>query len=115
MWYNIVMDKKGIKTDEKGKFVKGTAPGPGRPKGSISIKDQIRKKLLEDPARFDELVEFYMKEEAPAMRKLLWEMLEGKPKESVDAVIRMPKPIMEIDAIQPNDSNQEDSEPETED
>ena len=78
------MDKKGIKTDDKGKFVKGTAPGPGRPEGSISIKDTIRKNFKDNPEKFEELISYYMENEQPIMRKLLWEMLEGKPAQQID-------------------------------
>ena len=90
-------------SNEDTQFKKGWKGGPGRPKGSISIKDEIRKKLLQNPERFEELVEFYMKEEAPVFRKLLWEMLEGKPKESVDMEVTLPKPIMDVDVPKEKD------------
>jgi len=107
--YNVVMN--ALKRDNKGLLVKGTPPGPGRPKGSISIKDKIRKRLQENPDQFDSLVDYYMENEQPVMRKLLWEMLDGKPKESVDATIHIPKPI---DDVLPNHSDQEDKEAEEE-
>lgn len=68
----------------------------GRPKGTISIKTEIKKRLKENPERFDELVEYYMKEETPVMRKLLWEMIDGKPKETSEVEVKLPKPIMDI-------------------
>jgi len=40
------MEKKAIKTNEKGKFVQGTAPGPGRPKDTEA--DVIRKKATKE-------------------------------------------------------------------
>ena len=54
----------------------------GRPKDSISIKDRIRQRLQENPDEFENLVEFYLKDKK--MRDLLWKMLEGLPKQSVD-------------------------------
>lgn len=96
-------------------FVKGdpNINKEGRPKGSISIKDKIRQHLKENPDQFKELINFYMENEQPIMRKLLWEMLEGKPKESLDATITLPQPI--LDVIPQNDSNKEDSETQQED
>ena len=37
-------EKKQYKKDAKGQyFVKGTAPGPGRPPGSLSIMGELKK------------------------------------------------------------------------
>ena len=59
-----------LKRDDKGRLVKGTPPGPGRTPGSISIKDGIRKVLTDNPEKLEELIEFYMKEEASSEEKL---------------------------------------------
>jgi hypothetical protein len=76
------------KTDEKQNdkpwlFKPGQSGNPeGRPKGSVSIKDRIRKILEADPKRFEELCEYYLTENE--MRKLLWTMLEGNPQTNTD-------------------------------
>ena len=79
-------------------FVKGDSRinREGRPKGTISIKTEIKKRLQANPERFDELLEYYMENETPVMRKLLWEMIDGKPKESIDMEVTLPKPMMDI-------------------
>lgn len=40
---------EGDVRDEAGRFTKGTAPGPGRPKGTLSIVSLIKQKLEEVP------------------------------------------------------------------
>jgi hypothetical protein len=101
----------GIKTDEKGKFVKGTAPGPGRPKGSISVITKIKQQFEADPEGFDEFIERYKKN--PMNEKHLVEMIDGKPNQKGELEVTMPKPLLH--AIFDNDSNQEDNEAEQED
>ena len=64
-------------------FEKGQSGNPaGRPKGSVSIKDEIRRRLKESPEEFEKLCEFYLKD--IKMRELLWKMLEGLPRQSVE-------------------------------
>jgi len=74
------------KTDKEQKpwlFKKGQSGNPnGRPKGSISIKDKIRKRLEENPEEFEALCDFYLKDKK--MRELLWKMIDGLPKQSVE-------------------------------
>lgn len=66
-------------------FKKGQSGNPaGKPKGAISIKARIMKDLKENPEKMDELVKYYMDNETPIMRKLLWEMIDGKPAQSID-------------------------------
>jgi len=75
-------DNTGVKQDTK--FKKGFSGNPkGRPKGSISIKDKIRRHLEDNPDKLEELVTYYMENEQPVMRKLLWEMLDGKPAQDI--------------------------------
>lgn len=81
-------EKTGEKVDTKFKSGdKWTGNKEGRPKGSISIKDEIRRRLRDNPEQFDDLVKYYMTNEQAVMKKLLWEMLEGKPKEQVEATV----------------------------
>lgn len=62
-----------------GKFVPGN-PGGGRPPGSISIKEQIRKKLRDNPELLEEVVNYFTKDS----RELMWQMLEGKPSQDLN-------------------------------
>ena len=65
------------KRDEKGRLLPGQTANPnGRPKGSISIKDEIRKHLEANPEEVQEIVKHFVKEN----RELMWTMLEGSPK-----------------------------------
>ena len=77
------MSENGIKTEvirnKDGTFAEGTSPGPGRTPGSISIKEQIRKRLEEKPEELKEIVEYFVKNN----RELMWQMLEGRPQQDV--------------------------------
>ena len=88
------MEKKDTK-------FKSGAEWTGNASGSISIKDKIRKHLENNPEKLEELVKFYMENEQPVMRKLLWEMLDGKPEQTVDMELIVPKPILDV----PKDSS----------
>jgi len=49
---------KGIIRDSKGRFVPGYAPNPnGRPLGSISLADKLRKRLSTHPEEADAIVQ----------------------------------------------------------
>lgn len=65
-----------------GKFKPGESGNPaGRPKGkTVSIKMRIKKYLEENPEEVERLVQHFLKND-PA---LMWQMLEGRPKQSVD-------------------------------
>ena len=52
----------------------------GRPKGSLSIKDLVRKHLESNPDDLIEFVSHFIKKN----RELAWTMLEGKPAQSTD-------------------------------
>ena len=66
-------EKSGIKTDKKGRFLPGTAPGPGRPKGSISMKEFARKFLM---SMNDEQKIEFLNSLNP---DVVWRMAEGNP------------------------------------
>jgi hypothetical protein len=83
--------------NDKGQFVEGQSGNPngigaGRPKGSISIKDSIRKYYEEHPEEFKDLCKFYMTDEK--MRDLLWKQLDGLPKASLDLETKGPIEII---------------------
>lgn len=76
----IKSEPKPILRGEKGYFLEGTAAGPGRPAGSKSIKDAVRKWLEDNPDDFEVFIEHFIKKN----RELAWQMLEGKPSQPVD-------------------------------
>jgi len=65
---------------------KGTSGNPkGRPKGSISPRDTIRKMFEANPTTFEDFLTKYLDD--PNNRKHLVEMLDGKPTQSIDTTI----------------------------
>lgn len=72
-------EEDALLRDEKGRLIKGTPPGPGRPKGSISIKDKVRQYLQDHPEEVEAIVEHFVK----SNRELMWQMLEGRPQQDV--------------------------------
>jgi len=89
-------------------YKKGQSGNPaGKPKGAISVKARLKKIFREEPERFDEFVDRYIKNQAN--EKHLTEMLDGKPLQSVDMEVTMPKPIIPLDNVQRNNSNTEDN------
>ena len=74
-------------------FTKGFSGNPdGRPKGSLSIKTKIKNYLEDHPEKLEELMTYYI--ETPAMRDLLWKMVDGLPKQSVE--VDMPQSLIEL-------------------
>lgn len=67
-----------LKRDEKGRLVKGTPGGPGRPKGK-TIKERVRDWLETHPDDMQAFVGHFVKEN----RQLAWQMLEGRPSQDV--------------------------------
>lgn len=104
-------DTLRIKTDEKGRFMEGTAPGPGRPKGSISIKDKVRQYLDSHPEEVEEIVEHFVKKN----RELMWQMLEGRPPQKLEqeGEISLKHYVITDDGTNPSESLQPSSESET--
>lgn len=64
----------------------GTPPGPGRPPGTLSLKTILKQELAKD----DRAEAFVRKTIMDALqgdaaaRKLVWEYIEGAPKQSLD-------------------------------
>lgn len=100
-----------IERDEKGRFLPGHEGGPGRPKGSISIKDKIRQYLEEHPEDVEEIVHHFIKDN----RELMWQMLEGRPQQDVTSGGEsIQVPIYGGVSVQKHDSNQKDIQPQQE-
>ena len=71
------MEETPIKRDEKGRWVKGNPPGPGRPVGS-TLKEYVRKYLsLMTDAEKDEWLDSLPKD-------MIWKMAEGNPSSETD-------------------------------
>jgi len=69
-----------VKKEKYWLFEKGKSGNPkGRPKGSYSIKDTVRKYLQSHPTDYTEFIHYFIKEN----RELVWQMLEGKPPQDV--------------------------------
>ena len=69
-----------IKRDDKGRWVEGNPPGPGRTPGSFSIKTKIIKRLEENPDELKAIIEYLMEHE----RALLFQMIDGRPPQKTD-------------------------------
>ena len=67
--------------DDKGRFIPGVSGNPaGKPKGSLSIKAAIKKRLEDNPEELKEIVEHFVK----TNRELMWQMIEGRPVQQVE-------------------------------
>src|SRR3989338_3991507 len=83
-------DKTGDNRDDKGRFVPGKSGNmAGRPIGSLSITEEIKKKLLEVPAKerqtyleklVSKIVEMAVAGDQQ-MIKSIWVYMDGTPKE----------------------------------
>lgn len=78
--------------DEQGKFLPGN-PGGGRPKGSVSVMTRLKQMFENDPEDFERFVKTY--KENPDNQKHIVEMIDGKPKQSMDLAVKE-LPIIEI-------------------
>jgi len=68
---------------EDTQFKKGESGNPdGRPKGSISVISRIKKEFRENPERFDEFFDRYLKN--IQNEKHIVEMIDGKPMQKTD-------------------------------
>src|SRR3990167_6673912 len=78
-------NEKRILRDEKGLFLEGNPPGPGRPKGK-TIKERVREWLEEHPDDMQSFVEHFVK----SNRELAWQMLEGRPSQQLQGDLDNP-------------------------
>ena len=102
--------------DLRGRFLKGQAPkSPGRPLGSISIKDRVRQWLEENPDDMSDFVKHFAKKN----RELAWQMLEGRPQQDVTtAGQKIEIPIYggrSIDTLPGHNGNKDDIQADEED
>lgn len=104
-----------IQVKKDTRFKPGQSGNPaGKPPGTISFKTRIKQILRDNPERFEELCEFYLGNKNH--RDLLWKMIDGLPKQTVDATVTMPTPIMGgSSAVPGNDGLQEASTTKEED
>lgn len=105
-------DEPEVKRNEKGLFVPGTAPGPGRPEGSLSAIGKVKQIFHQNPDQFEDFIKEYIQD--PHNRKHIVEMIDGKPQQDITSKgERMfPTPIMDLNAVPQDNSNKQDSEPE---
>ena len=91
----------------KHQFPKGKSGNPkGRPEGAISVKARLKKMFREDPEKFEKFIERYLKN--PNNEKHVTEMLDGKPQQSIDMEVTLPKPIMDITNLKEDDEEMSD-------
>ena len=87
----------GIKRDEEGKILPGSAPlnPTGRPVGSISVITMLRQMFTNDPEDFKKFVKDY-KTNKDNQRHIV-EMLDGKPKQTIAGDKENPLRIITVD------------------
>jgi|SRR3990167_4620811 len=102
--------REPLKRDSKGRLVKGTPPGPGRPKGK-TIKERVREYLENHPNDMEAFVKHFVKEN----RQLAWQMLEGRPSQDVTSAGEKIQQIPIYAGLSKHDSNKEDILAEEED
>ena len=94
------MSEEAIKTDDKpilqgegGLFLPGTAPGPGRPKGSISLKTILQQELDKLPpgetmsyalAMVKRQLKQAIIDGDAATQRLIWSYIEGMPMQKTE-------------------------------
>jgi hypothetical protein len=86
-----------LERDESGKLLPGqpSLNPKGRPKGSISPIQRVKQIFAEQPNRFKEFIEEYLKD--PQNRKHIVEMIDGKPKQTVAGDKENPLRIITLD------------------
>jgi len=80
--------------DENGRFVEGNSGGPGRPEGSFSLKAILERELQKMPEGENEktyaekiiakMIEDATEKGDDQKLKLIWNYIEGMPKQGVD-------------------------------
>jgi hypothetical protein len=96
--------EKRYKRRKDGTFDVGHSGGPGRPKGSLSIKDLVRQHLEEHPDDLKQFVAHFIRDN----RELAWQMLEGRPPQDVTSAGEKINPIPIYNGLSGHDSDKED-------
>jgi hypothetical protein len=100
--------------DEQGKFAKGHSGNPkGRPKGALSINDELRKLLAgkgkDGKRKVVEAVAYKILQDAlggdTRLMIEMWQQMEGKPKQQIDVGGQEDNPII-IRHIRPDVNNE---------
>jgi len=89
----------------------------GKPKGTLSLVSLIKKKLQKiDPNTkksyadmFTEQIIIDAAKSDGQSRRLVMQYIEGMPQQKVETTHILPNPLMELDEVHPDNSNQEDS------
>ena len=77
--------EENVVRNDKGQFLPGSSGNPnGRPPGVFSIKDEVRKRLSENPEERKAFVDHFIEKN----RELAWQMLEGKPPQTLEANVQ---------------------------
>lgn len=107
-------------------FKPGQSGNPkGRPKGSFSITTLVRQALEKRPKGEREktfvdkfvqkLLDKAIDDGDTVTQKMIWNYIDGLPRETIDMNVTLPKPILDINALQSNKSDKENSEIDKED
>jgi len=108
------LDLSGVKRDEKGRIVPGSASlnPKGRSCSPISITAEQKAYFFEHPDEFKKYCEDIRKD--PNMRKHVWDHIDGKPPESLrlsgDASLPFILKIIKDDGKKDNKDEGEDSQ-----
>lgn len=90
---NVAPDRIGEKRNPDGTYAPGHVGGPGRPKGTLSIKDLVRQHLQDNPAELKAFVQHFIDKN----RELAWQMLEGRPQQDVVSDGKaLPSPLLNV-------------------
>lgn len=115
-------ENNGIKRDEKGRWMEGTKPGPGRPTG-FSLVDILKRQLQEVPegrqrTYAEELIRSILQkgiiEKDSQTHRLILNYVEGMPKQNVDLTsggspMFLPLEILNKNDIRRTDTSAEDN------
>lgn len=95
-------DDPEFKRDQAGRFVDGTAGGPGRPKGSLSLVGLLKKHLRENPEQADLIVSNLVEQAAQADFRALGfikeclERIDGRTVEKQQIEVTGPQKLVEL-------------------
>ena len=94
-----------IKRDDKGRWIEGNPPGPGRPKGK-TLKEYARDYYA---LKTDEQKKAYIEYLESKLPGFAWRMAEGNPHQTQD-ITSAGKPTPLLNVILDNQSSSEDNQ-----